>query len=62
MSTPQTFIVYWSRGPMDNPEQGDFTVEARSVHEAAGLAEVAGLAPENIDAICTKTFQKDMLP
>lgn len=49
-----TYIIYWSRGPMDNPDNGTIEAEARSVHEAAGLAEVAGLSPESIDAVIRK--------
>jgi len=59
-ATLRTFIIYWSTGPIDNPDDGQYTVEARSVHEAVQLAEVAGLSPKDIDAVMTKHFAEDL--
>lgn len=55
----QKWTVLWSHGPYDNPDDGEFEVEAAHLEEATALAG-AIVDPWEIDGIIRTDLWKDL--
>lgn len=61
MNPPLTsYTVLWSSGPMDNPDDGTFTVDARDVAHAHELALVKTDGRQVIDGIIRTDIWRDL--